>query len=125
MTGLVIIENENALFFLTFLQAFISSRRLSRFLCCSEQKPEPEQKAKFQPSFSNEKCDLVSNDMVVAMHDASCAWSSVNEDQNLVLNHVTLSLPKGLLVVVVGEVQYIPWGYFTILTSFLSECFMT
>ncbi|PPD83841.1 hypothetical protein GOBAR_DD19227 [Gossypium barbadense] len=92
------------------IDAFISSRRLSRFLCCSEQKPELERKAKFQPSFSNEKYDLVSNDMVVVMHDASCAWSSDNEDQNLVLNHVTLSLPKGLLVAVVGEVPWILSG---------------
>ncbi|TYH16570.1 hypothetical protein ES288_A05G126600v1 [Gossypium darwinii] len=100
------------------IDAFISSRRLSRFLCCSEQKPELEQKAKFQPSFSNEKYDLVSNDMVVVMHDASCAWSSDNEDQNLVLNHVTLSLPKGLLVAVVGEVGS---GKSSLLNSILGE----
>ncbi|KAK8352970.1 hypothetical protein V6Z12_A05G127200 [Gossypium hirsutum] len=100
------------------IDAFISSRRLSRFLCCSEQKPELEQKAKFQPSFSNEKYDLVSNDMVVVMHDASCAWSSDDEDQNLVLNHVTLSLPKGLLVAVVGEVGS---GKSSLLNSILGE----
>ncbi|TYH70627.1 hypothetical protein ES332_D05G129300v1 [Gossypium tomentosum] len=100
------------------IDAFISSRRLSRFLCCSEQKPELERKAKFQPSFSNEKYDLVSNDMVVVMHDASCAWSSDNEDQNLVLNHVTLSLPKGLLVAVVGEVGS---GKSSLLNSILGE----
>ncbi|TYJ33792.1 hypothetical protein E1A91_A05G126500v1 [Gossypium mustelinum] len=100
------------------IDAFISSRRLSRFLCCSEQKPELEEKAKFQPSFSNEKYDLVSNDMVVVMHDASCAWSSDNEDQNLVLNHVTLSLPKGLLVAVVGEVGS---GKSSLLNSILGE----
>ncbi|KAA3489391.1 ABC transporter C family member 13 isoform X5 [Gossypium australe] len=100
------------------IDAFISSRRLSRFLCCSEQKPELEQKAKFQPSFSNEKYDLVSNDMVVVMHDASCAWSSDSEDQNLVLNHVTLSLPKGLLVAVVGEVGS---GKSSLLNSILGE----
>ncbi|MBA0836331.1 hypothetical protein Goarm_008558 [Gossypium armourianum] len=100
------------------IDAFISSRRLSRFLCCSEQKPELERKAKFQPSFSNEKYDLVSNDMVVVMHDASCAWSSDNEDQNLVLNHVTLRLPKGLLVAVVGEVGS---GKSSLLNSILGE----
>ena len=67
-----------------------------------------EQKAKFQPIFSNDQSDLLSNDMAVVMHDACCSWSSSNEDQNLVLNHVTLHLPKGRLVAVVGEVKYLP-----------------
>ncbi|KAK8584710.1 hypothetical protein V6N13_138661 [Hibiscus sabdariffa] len=100
------------------IDAFISIRRLSRFLCCSEQKLEVEQKVKFQKNFSNEKYDLVSNDMAVVMHDASCTWSSSNEDQNLVLNHVTLSLPKGLLVAVVGEVGS---GKSSLLNSILGE----
>ncbi|KAL4281559.1 hypothetical protein GQ457_03G042490 [Hibiscus cannabinus] len=100
------------------IDAFISIRRLSRFLCCSEQKLEVEQKVKFQQIFSNEKYDLVSNDMAVVMHDASCTWSSSNEDQNLVLNHVTLSLPKGILVAVVGEVGS---GKSSLLNSILGE----
>ncbi|XVF24656.1 hypothetical protein REPUB_Repub13aG0145900 [Reevesia pubescens] len=89
------------------IDAFISSRRLSRFLCCSEKKSEVELKS-----------DLVSSDMAVVMHDACCAWSSSNEDQNLVLNHVTLSLAKGLLVAVVGEVGS---GKSSLLNSILGE----
>ncbi|XP_017978946.1 PREDICTED: ABC transporter C family member 13 isoform X3 [Theobroma cacao] len=100
------------------IDAFISTRRLSRFLCCSEKKSEVEQADKFQPIFSNDQSDLVSKDMAVVMHDACCAWSSSNEDQNLVLNHVTLSLPNGLLVAVIGEVGS---GKSSLLNSILQE----
>ncbi|XVE89152.1 hypothetical protein DITRI_Ditri19aG0127600 [Diplodiscus trichospermus] len=100
------------------IDAFISSRRLSRFLSSSEQKSEMEQKAKFQPIFSNDQSDLLSDDLSIVMHDACCAWSSSNEDQNLVLNHVTLSLPKGCLVAVVGEVGS---GKSSLLNSILRE----
>ncbi|XP_022714739.1 ABC transporter C family member 13 isoform X2 [Durio zibethinus] len=100
------------------IDAFISSRRLSRFLSCSEQKSEVEQKAKFQPIFANDQSDLVSNDMAVVMHDACCAWSSGIDEQNLVLNHVTLSLPKGRLFAVVGEVGS---GKSSLLNSILGE----
>ncbi|KAK6263781.1 hypothetical protein SCA6_019215 [Theobroma cacao] len=100
------------------IDAFISTRRLSRFLCCSEKKSEVEQADKFEPIFSNDQSDLVSKDMAVVMHDACCAWSSSNEDQNLVLNHVTLSLPNGLLVAVIGEVGS---GKSSLLNSILQE----
>lgn len=115
---LVSVENGDASFFLTLPQAFISSRRLSRFLCCSEKKYEVEQEIKFQPTFPNDQSDLLLNDMAVVMHDACCAWSSSDEDQNLVLNHVTLSLPKGHLVAVVGEVKYLLKGYFRVVLFF-------
>lgn len=45
--------------------------------------------------------------MAIAMKDACCVWSK-NEGQATVLNHVTLDLPKGILVAVVGEVISLP-----------------
>lgn len=61
------------------------------------------------PSSSNDWSDFVSEDMAVVIHDACCAWSRSDEEvENLVLNHVTLGLPKGLLVAVIGEVRYPP-----------------
>lgn len=93
------------LFLSSLTQAFISTRRLSRFLCCSEYKHELEQGAESSSLFSNEQSDFVSKDMAVIMHDACCDWSSSdNKQQNLVLNHVTLNLPKGSLVAIIGEV---------------------
>ena len=45
-------------------------------------------------------------DMAVIMCDASCAWSSSEEvEKDLVLHHVTLGLPKGSLVAIIGEVD--------------------
>uniref|UniRef100_A0A2P2M4K3 ABC-type xenobiotic transporter n=3 Tax=Rhizophora mucronata TaxID=61149 RepID=A0A2P2M4K3_RHIMU len=86
------------------IDAFISIRRLSTFLCCSEGKLELE--PNISPSlFSNCHSDFVSEDMAIKMCDACCAWSSSDKKQwNLVLNSVTLCLPKGSLVAVIGEV---------------------
>ena len=82
-------------------QAIISIRRLSRFLSCSEHELELEEKGNIPSSSSKEQ-----SDMAVVIHDASCAWSSSGEQvQDLILDHVTLRLPKGSLVAVIGEVS--------------------
>lgn len=88
-------------------QAIISTRRLSRFLSCSEFKPRLEQTADSpSPSFLNEQSEATSKDAAIAMRDACCAWSSSDEKEwNMVLNHVTLNLPKGCFVAVIGEVR--------------------
>lgn len=40
--------------------------------------------------------------------DSCCAWSSSDEnDLDLVLKHVTLGIPKGSFVAVIGEVSYV------------------
>ncbi|KAK9281952.1 hypothetical protein L1049_004861 [Liquidambar formosana] len=102
------------------IDAFISTRRLSRFLSCSEHKPEMEHAAdSSSPSFSNNKFDFNFEDMAVVIHDACCAWSSSDQgEQSLVLNHVTLGLPKGFLVAVIGEVGS---GKSSLLNSILGE----
>ncbi|KAJ6388092.1 hypothetical protein OIU77_026625 [Salix suchowensis] len=88
------------------IDAFISTRRLSRFLCCSEYKHVLKQKT---------ECE----DMAVIVDDASCAWSSSEEKQpNLVLNHVNLCLPKGSLVAIIGEVGS---GKSSLLSAILGE----
>ncbi|XP_037494972.1 ABC transporter C family member 13 isoform X2 [Jatropha curcas] len=87
------------------IDALVSIRRLSRFLCCSEYRREIDQKAESPSLFLNYQSDSTSKDMAVIMHDACCAWSSSNEQhQNLVLNHATLSLPKGSFIAITGEV---------------------
>ncbi|XP_044487071.1 ABC transporter C family member 13 isoform X3 [Mangifera indica] len=101
------------------IDAFISARRLSRFLCCSDSKSEMEQKVNSPFCLSNNQYDSTFKDMVVTMHDASCSWSSGDEkDRNLVLNQVNLHLTKGSLVAIIGEVGS---GKSSLLNSILGE----
>lgn len=80
--------------------------RLSRFLSCSERKTEPS--------------DLIGEEgMDVLMSDASCAWSNSDEEQpNPVLDHVTLNLPRGSFIAVIGEVGS---GKSSLLNAILGE----
>jgi len=58
------------------------------------------------PDLLNEQSAAIFKDMSIAIHDACCAWSCSNEKEwNMVLNHVTLELPKGSFVAVIGEVR--------------------
>lgn len=86
-------------------KAFISVRRLSRFLCCSEYKRESEKKVESPMLFPKDNSEYISEDIAFLMHDACCTWSSSDEEKrNMVLNNINLSLPKGLLIAVIGEV---------------------
>ncbi|XP_035548110.1 ABC transporter C family member 13 isoform X2 [Juglans regia] len=102
------------------IDAIISTRRLSRFLSCSEFKPRLEQTADSPSlSFLNEQSEATSKDAAIAMRDACCAWSNSDEKEwNMVLNHVTLNLPKGCFVAVIGEVGS---GKSSLLNSILGE----
>ncbi|KAB1218804.1 ABC transporter C family member 13 [Morella rubra] len=102
------------------IDALISTRRLSRFLSCSECKPEPEQKDNSPScSFSNEQSEAMFTDAAIVIHDACCTWSGSDEKEwNMVLNHVTLDLPKGSFVAVIGEVGS---GKSSLLNSILGE----
>lgn len=54
------------------------------------------------------KSQLSSDSMAVAMYDASCNWSSSNTQQlSPVIDHITLAIPKGSLVAVIGEVRFL------------------
>lgn len=84
-------------------QAIISIRRLSRFLSCPEHEPENTGKS---PALS---CAKDHSDMAIIIHDACCTWSSSDkQDLDLILDHVTVHLPKGSLVSVIGEVRSVP-----------------
>ncbi|XP_010488818.1 PREDICTED: ABC transporter C family member 13-like [Camelina sativa] len=90
------------------IDAFISTRRVSKFLCCLEHRKV----------FSIDSC-LTSEDLSVFVEDASCTWSSnVEEDYNLTIKHVSLRVPKGSFVAVIGEVGS---GKTSLLNSLLGE----
>ncbi|KAG5537417.1 hypothetical protein RHGRI_024745 [Rhododendron griersonianum] len=81
------------------IDAIISIRRLSRFLSCPEHEPEKTGKS---PALS---CAKDHSDMAIIIHDACCTWSSSDkQDLDLILDYVTVHLPKGSLVSVIGEV---------------------
>lgn len=54
------------------------------------------------------KSQFSSDSMAVVMHDACCNWSSCSAQQpSPVIDHITLALPKGSLVAVIGEVGFL------------------
>lgn len=67
---------------------------MSKFLCCLEHSKD-----------SSIDSVLTSEDLAVFVEDASCTWSSnIEEDYNLTIKHVSLRVPKGSFVAVIGEV---------------------
>ncbi|KAL6144938.1 hypothetical protein ACLB2K_055628 [Fragaria x ananassa] len=101
------------------IDAVISVRRLSRFLSCSERKSKLEKTSDSSPHFSNDLSEFTFEDMAVVFDDSSCSWSSSDEKElNLVLNHVTLGIPKGSFIAVIGEVGS---GKSSLLNSILGE----
>ncbi|CAL9010883.1 unnamed protein product [Prunus brigantina] len=102
------------------IDAIISIKRLSRFLSCSQPKSKLETTAgSSSPYFSNDKSEIFHEDKAVVFDDSCCAWSSSDEkDLDLVLKHVTLGIPKGSFVAVIGEVGS---GKSSLLNSILGE----
>ncbi|KAI5660400.1 hypothetical protein M9H77_29193 [Catharanthus roseus] len=83
------------------IDAFISSGRLSNYLSCCEHKVALEKTGNYPtPSCSNNL-----ENMAVTICDACCTWSSSDKKEfDLLLHKITLQVPKGCLVAVVGEV---------------------
>ncbi|KAK7270617.1 hypothetical protein RJT34_25919 [Clitoria ternatea] len=103
------------------IDAFISSRRLSRFLSCPEHKFKVGETNSFPSSFLSKQSESpdAGHGLAVFVQDACCTWSSSDEQAlNLVLNQVTLSVPKGSFVAVIGEVGS---GKSSLLYSILGE----
>ncbi|GMH15889.1 hypothetical protein Nepgr_017730 [Nepenthes gracilis] len=102
------------------IDAVISTRRLSRFLACSEHTLKLGMLADHLPqSWSSVPSDLPLEDKAVVVHQACFSWSAnCNGEQNFRLDDVSLSLPKGSFVVVVGEVGS---GKSSLLNSILGE----
>ncbi|KAM7471627.1 hypothetical protein LguiA_009810 [Lonicera macranthoides] len=108
------------------IDAIISTRRLTKFLSCSENGPQKEQIEDSSSSYhSNQQSDFSYEEMAVVITDACCAWASSSQDDlELVLDHVTLALPRGSFVAVVGEVKSVAEvgsGKSSLLYSILGE----
>ncbi|KAK9149846.1 hypothetical protein Scep_008603 [Stephania cephalantha] len=101
------------------IDAFISARRLSTFLACPEHRSKRVHiVGKPSTSVSEGQVDCY-QETAIAILDASCAWSyNYEEKQDLVLNRITIELPKGLLIAVIGEVGS---GKSSLLNSVLGE----
>ncbi|KAI5410753.1 hypothetical protein KIW84_056049 [Lathyrus oleraceus] len=93
------------------IDAIISSRRLSRFLSCSEHRRKVGENISCSSSSLSVQPDSL-HDLAVSIQDACCSWSSSDEKAlNMVLNHVTLSLSKGFLCCSYWRayVPQVPW----------------
>lgn len=89
--------------FLIACQATISTGRLSRFLCCPEIETATSSDS-YASSCTDEYPCVTFEDVAVVINEACCLWCS-NDQEQLVMDHVTLSVPKGHLIAVVGEVS--------------------
>uniref|UniRef100_A0A1D1XUS0 ABC-type xenobiotic transporter n=1 Tax=Anthurium amnicola TaxID=1678845 RepID=A0A1D1XUS0_9ARAE len=109
------------------IDAIISARRLSNFLSCPEFKFKVEQVSAevlheadplpISPFEGLNDTDL--SQMDVIFKDARCVWSSrYHEAQNIILDNITLGIPKGCLIAVIGEVGS---GKSSLLNSILGE----
>ncbi|XP_010063576.2 ABC transporter C family member 13 isoform X4 [Eucalyptus grandis] len=87
------------------IDAFISTNRLSRFLRCPEHRHEQCAVGSSSLVSRSTNSQFCSDSMAVVMYDACCNWSSSNMQQlSPVIDHITLAIPKGSLVAVIGEV---------------------
>ncbi|XP_023761858.1 ABC transporter C family member 13 [Lactuca sativa] len=94
------------------IDAVISTRRLSKFLSCSE-----------TDNSSSSSSKLTDENMDILMKDACSVWSSSDQEvKELILDHVNLSIPKGSLVAVIGEVGS---GKSSLLNTILGEMKLT
>ncbi|EYU21738.1 hypothetical protein MIMGU_mgv1a0212501mg, partial [Erythranthe guttata] len=83
------------------IDAAISSRRLNKYLSCYESDMGNGNNS--STIFYDENCDFKETDVFI--RDASCTWSSYDEKEfDLVLEHVNLCVPKGSMIVIIGEV---------------------
>ncbi|XP_017229484.1 ABC transporter C family member 13 isoform X1 [Daucus carota subsp. sativus] len=98
------------------IDATISTGRLSRFLCCPEIETATSSD-NYASSCTDEYPCVSFEDVAVVINEACCLWCS-NDQEQLVMDHVTLSVPKGHLIAVVGEVGS---GKSSLLNSILRE----
>ncbi|KAG0475640.1 hypothetical protein HPP92_015326 [Vanilla planifolia] len=99
------------------IDAIISAKRLSKFLSC------PEHINGFSPTdpvcHFGCHCSPNGNHNAIIFQDASFVWSNGDqEEQNPVLSKLSLNIPKGLLIAVIGEVGS---GKSSLLNSVLGE----
>ncbi|KAL0903582.1 hypothetical protein M5K25_027971 [Dendrobium thyrsiflorum] len=108
------------------IDAVISSRRLSKFLSCPEHSFDFGQSCDAQITLTDPihhfgcQHSLHCNPNMVIFQDSCFVWSSFDdpEEQSPVLRNVTLNLPNGLFIAIVGEVGS---GKSSLLNSILGE----
>uniref|UniRef100_A0A803MC08 ABC-type xenobiotic transporter n=1 Tax=Chenopodium quinoa TaxID=63459 RepID=A0A803MC08_CHEQI len=101
------------------VDAFISTRRLSRFLACPEHSLSREKSSLLYPTCMSVHIDDSLEDRAITFHDASFSWSNEHIiKDSFRLDNVNLSLPKDSFVVIVGEVGS---GKSSLLNSMLGE----
>ncbi|XP_048129679.1 ABC transporter C family member 13 isoform X2 [Rhodamnia argentea] len=101
------------------IDAFISTNRLSRFLSCPEHQYEQCAVGSSSLVSGGTKSHFSSDRVAVVMYDACYNWSSSNMQQlSPVIDHVSLAIPKGSLVAVIGEVGS---GKSSLLNAILGE----
>ncbi|XP_021866255.1 ABC transporter C family member 13 isoform X2 [Spinacia oleracea] len=101
------------------IDAFISTRRLTRFLACPEYSLSRGNSSLLYPSCLSVQIDDAVEDKAITFHDAFFSWSNErNMKDNFRLDKVNLSLPKGSFVVIIGEVGS---GKSSLLSSVLGE----
>ncbi|XP_030491896.2 ABC transporter C family member 13 isoform X1 [Cannabis sativa] len=88
------------------IDVIISTRRLSQFLSSFESKSKEETTDDSIPQLQlNNQSKYALENMAVFFHSASCAYSiNDKEEWNLVLYNVSLGLPRGSYIAVIGEV---------------------
>ncbi|CAM8929378.1 unnamed protein product [Rhodiola kirilowii] len=97
------------------IDAVISTKRLSIFMANVVEDMENENEISTSTQFVSE-CD---ENYAVLINDACCSWSIDDEKGKIwALDHVTLSLPKGSLVAITGEVGC---GKSSLLNAILGE----
>ncbi|KAF9613747.1 hypothetical protein IFM89_010477 [Coptis chinensis] len=100
------------------IDATISTRRLSTFLTCSEHDSKEVHTAPLSSPYVSEFLAESVQHMAVVARDISSSWSTSIKEQSSVLHHITLDLPKGFLITVIGEVGA---GKSSLLNSILGE----
>ncbi|XP_021717121.1 ABC transporter C family member 13-like isoform X2 [Chenopodium quinoa] len=101
------------------VDAFISTRRLSRFLACPEHSLSRGKSSLLYPTCLSVHIDDALEDKAITFHDASFSWSNEHIiKDSFRLDNVNLSLPKDSFVVIVGEVGS---GKSSLLNSMLGE----
>lgn len=85
-----------------YFQAFISTGRLSKFLSCTEYTSQLK-----LHSTEHLHNIIPKGEMAVVFSEADCVWSSSKDiERDIFLKKISLDLPKGFFIVVIGEVIF-------------------